>query len=274
MRFNIGIRGHDLPNAPFLDVDDFIKKYKNYDLDYLQLVTSKAFKNFEFNKENLTNLANKLKASDIKVAMIGAYFNMIHPDKEKLSRGINYFKECMKYAYLFDTKYVGSETGSLNGDKWIYVDGNHTLESFNKVKEVIKDLKNSNNRSYPLIEGAWNHVVYKPVLLNELLNDLDLDACTVDLYNYLNIDNYNNHLNIFKECLSLLADKIKVLHIKDFIVEDNKLVQVGIGQGLMNYKEIMPLIKKYLPNAILILEGVKEIDIKSSIEYLRSYEDE
>ncbi|MBO4622672.1 MAG: sugar phosphate isomerase/epimerase [Bacilli bacterium] len=274
MRFNIGIRGHDLPNAPFLNVDDFINTFKQYDLDYLQLVISKAFKDFEFNKDNLTSLANKLKANDIKVAMIGAYFNMIHPDKVRQSKGINYFKDCMKYAYLFDTKYVGSETGSLNGDKWIYVDGNHTLESFNTVKEVIKDLKNSERNASPLIEGAWNHVVYKPTLLYELLNDLNLDACTVDLYNYLNIDNYKDHLDIFKECINLFGEKIKVIHIKDFIVEDNKLVQVGIGKGLMNYKEIMPLIKKHLPNVILVLEGVKEADIVSSIKYLRSYEDE
>ena len=107
MRFNIGIRGHDLPNAPFLNVDDFINTFKQYDLDYLQLVISKAFKDFEFNKDNLTSLANKLKANDIKVAMIGAYFNMIHPDKVRQSKGTNYFKDCMKYAYLFDTKYVG-----------------------------------------------------------------------------------------------------------------------------------------------------------------------
>ena len=274
MRFNIGIRGHDLPNAPFKNIDDFIRTFKQYDLNYLQLVFNKAFADFNIKEDNLITLAANLKNNDIKVAMIGAYFNMIHPDKDKLIKGINYFKECMKYAYLFDTKYVGSETGSLNGDKWIYVDGNHTLESFNNVKEVIKDLKDSSDIAYPLIEGAWNHVVYKPALLNELLNDLELDACTVDLYNYLNIDNYNDHLNIFKECIALFGDKIKVLHIKDFIVEDNKLVQVGIGKGLMNYKEIMPLIKKHLPNAILILEGVKEPDIKSSIEYLRSYEDE
>ena len=275
MRLKIGIRGHDLPNAPFDNISDFIKSFKQFDLDYLQLVINKSFVN-PLDDNNLVCLANSLKENNIRVAMIGAYFNMIHPDIDKFKKGYTYFEKSLQNANLFDCYLVGSETGSLNGDKWSYVEGNHTDEAYNKVKEVVKSLKEYGAiySTYPLIEGAWNHVVYKPSLLKQLLDEAGLDCCTLDLYNYLNIDNYLDHVSIFKEALALLKDKIKIIHIKDFVLQDDKLVQVGIGKGIMNYQEIMPLIINNLPNAILILEGVKKEDITSSIAYLRSYENE
>ena len=43
MRIKLGIRGHDVPGAPFESIEEFVKGYKQFDLDYLQLVYKKAF---------------------------------------------------------------------------------------------------------------------------------------------------------------------------------------------------------------------------------------
>jgi len=75
MRLKLGIRGHDVPGAPFESIDEFIKGYKKFDLDYLQLVYKKAFRDFEMEPHFLLEMADRLKDNDIRVAMIGAYFN-------------------------------------------------------------------------------------------------------------------------------------------------------------------------------------------------------
>lgn len=274
MKLNLGIRAHDLPGAPFETIDDFISSFKRYDLDYIQLVYKKAFKDFKMDPHFLLELADKLKESDIKVAMIGAYFNMIHPDLEKRHDGFEYFEWCMETAKVFDTLFVGSETGSANGDKWTYNEYNHTQEAYELVKDTVAKLCHYGKgfKARPLIEGAYAHTIYCPDLMNRLLEETELSDITVDVYNYLNIDNHEKADAIFDRCLKLFGDKIRVFHVKDYNVSDSKLVQCGISKGIMNWNYYVSRIKKENKGAVMILEGVTGEDIETSIRYLRSLE--
>ena len=276
MRLKLGIRGHDLPGAPFETIDEFIGSFLKFDLDYLQLVYKKAFRDFEIEPHFLLELSDKLKENDIRVAMIGAYFNMIHPDLEKRFNGKEYFKQCLETATVFECPIVGSETGSANGDKWTYNEYNHTKEAFDIVVDTVKELRKYGNifKARPIIEGAYAHTVYDPDHLYELVKLTEIEDVTIDVYNYLNIDNYEKADEIFDRSLELFGKMIKVFHLKDFNVVDGKLVQCGIGQGIMNWKRYIPIIKKETPDATLILEGVTGADIESSIRYIRRLEDE
>ena len=276
MRLKLGIRGHDLPGAPFETIDDFVKSYKQFDLDYLQLVYKKAFKNFQIEPYLLLEMSDKLKKNDIKVAMIGAYFNMIHPDEKKRYEGKEYFKQCLESARVFDCDVVGSETGSANGDQWTYNEYNHTREAFDIVCDTVSELRKYGNifKARPIIEGAYAHTVYEPELLRELIDITEINDVTVDIYNYLYIDNYKDANRIFDTCLDLFKDKIRVFHVKDFNVIDGKLVQCGIGQGIMDWPYFIKRIKEEVSDATLILEGVTGDDIESSIAYIRGLENE
>ena len=275
MRIKLGIRGHDVPGAPFETIADFVSSYKNFDLDYLQLVYKKAFKGFEMDPQFLLDLSDKLKENGIKVAMIGAYFNMIHPDEQKRLDGIEYFKQCMETASVFDCHLVGSETGSANGDKWTYNEYNHTKEAHDRVVDTVKGLKYYGNsfRCRPIIEGAYAHTIHDPDDLNKLLEETGISDVTIDVYNFLNINNYMDADKIFDRSMELFKDKVRVFHVKDFNVVDGKLMQCSIGQGIMNWKYFIPRIMKETPDAVLILEGVTGQDIQPSIEFIRRIED-
>lgn len=92
----------------------------------------------------------------------------------------------------------------------------------------------------------------------------------VDLYNFLNINNHEEHITIFKECINLFGPKIKIIHLKDYLVQDNQLVQVPVGKGLMDYNEIMKLIKQLPQDVYLIFEGTKETHLQESLKYITS----
>lgn len=276
MRFTLGIRGHDLPGAPFDTVDSFIESYRQFDLDTLQLVYKKAFRDFRMDPHFLLELAQKLKDNHIGVAMIGAYFNMIHPDDQKRLDGIEYFKWCMETAPVFHCALTGSETGSANGDKWTYNAYNHTQDAFIRVAETVKELKRYGNifRVRPVIEGAYAHTVYAPEVLRRLTDLTGLEDVTVDIYNYLNMENYTQSKEIFERCLELLKGKIRIFHLKDFRVEGGKLVQCGIGDGILDWNYFLKRITEEAPDAALILEGITGKDIGSSIEFVRRFEHE
>src|SRR5690606_33265265 len=122
------------------------------------------------------------------------------------------------------------------------------------------------------IEGAYAHVVYSPNRMYQLLHTINSPKLKVivDLYNFLNIDNHANHLEIFKEVLELFKEKIVIFHLKDYIVENGKLKQVALGMGQMKYEEIIPLILVSNPNAYLIFEGVKREDQLKSLRFIKS----
>jgi sugar phosphate isomerase/epimerase len=77
-------------------------------------------------------------------------------------------------------------------------------------------------------------------------------------------------MEIFETCLNLLRDDIVIFHLKDFIVQNEKLVQVGLGQGLMDFPKIIRRIQEVKPEAYLIFEGVTGEDIKTSYDYIKS----
>ena len=114
--------------------------------------------------------------------------------------------------------------------------------------------------------------MYEPKALKRLVDEINSDKIyyTVDIYNYLSIDNYMNHTNIFDECIKLFNDRIVIFHIKDFVIENGSLKQCCIGKGMMNFDYILPIIKEKCPNAYLIFEGSKPEDMEYSFKFIQS----
>ena len=272
----LGIRAHDINQTNPIELANSLE---NHHLEFIQLVLNKAFPNLPSNHLSIdlvNHIIEPFKQKSINIALLGAYFNPVHSDFEKVKANIKRFKEHLKYASYFNTRYVATETGSYNDDKWTYNPKNHTEEAYLKVKTIVQELVISAKEynATVLIEGAYNHVIYNPYLLKRLIDDINSPhlKVIVDLFNYLNIDNYHQYKTIFETCLNLLKDNIVVFHMKDFIIQDNKLVQVGLGEGIIDFDYIIVNILKAHQDAYLILEGITGYDIKTSINLLKSLE--
>lgn len=271
LKMKIGIRAHDIKKTNSVEL---IEQLHEHNLNYIQLVLRKAL-NFEgsLSEAKAKEIFTPFKDNGIEVAMLGSYFNPIHSNLEKVNHSILTFKEHLKYASSFGTKFVGTETGSYNDDKWTYNPKNHTEEAYQKVRTIVKDLVlyAQQVNSIVVIEGAYNHVIHHPTLLKRLVDEINSPhlKVTIDIYNYLNIQNHQQHREIFDTCLNLLKDDIVIFHLKDYIVKDGKLFQVGLGQGLIDYQYIIPKINKHTKDAYLIMEGITGEDINSSINYIK-----
>lgn len=270
----ICVRVHDLgKDTP----SNLSLKAKKVGFEGVQLVLNKAVVNQSgeagtLNKEMAFEIKNEFDKNNIEIAMLGAYFNPVHSNKNKVQACIAKYKEHLKYAKDFGCKYVGSETGSYNDDKWTFNPKNRTKEAFNEVKRIFSDLAvcAKENDSNMAIEGAWGHCMYSPKMLYKLYKKIDNGHVfiIVDIFNYLYIGNYEEQRKIFDKCLKLFKDKIVIFHLKDFIVENDTLKQVGLGQGLMDFNYMIPKIKENCPNAYLVFEGTKLEDMDSSFEYI------
>ena len=47
-------------------------------------------------------------------------------------------------------------------------------------------------------------------------------------------------------------------------LEDGKIVQCGLGKGIIDFEFLIDTIKQYSPNATMVFEGVVGNDIKTS----------
>ena len=51
-------------------------------------------------------------------------------------------------------------------------------------------------------------------------------------------------------------ENIKIIHLKDFYVENEKIIQCGLGKGIIDFKFIVDSIKQLCPEATMVFEGV------------------
>ncbi|MDE7379657.1 MAG: sugar phosphate isomerase/epimerase, partial [Clostridia bacterium] len=127
----IAFRTHDLGVK---GAEAAVEKLHQSGIDAVQLVAYKfideiPYKPNALTEENAKALGDTLSKGGITVGLIGAYFNPVHYNKEKVANCKAVFKDYLKYSNLLGCNIVGSETGSFNDDKWTYNPLNRTEEA-------------------------------------------------------------------------------------------------------------------------------------------------
>lgn len=255
-----------------------VEKCNNCGITAVQLVAYKFIDEIAYKPNALTaeiaeQLGRTLREGGITVGLIGAYFNPVHSNKEKVANCKAVFKDYLKYSKLLGCNIVGSETGSFNDDKWTYNPLNRTEEALQTVIETFTELADYAKEcgAYIGMEGAAGHVCWNVATLKRALDGVNRDNVKVifDIYNYLDETNHSRYLEILDEGLKTFAGKIVVFHMKDYVMQDGKVKQVPPGQGLFDYPAILKRIKAYDKDAILVLEGTTGENIVPCSEYVK-----
>ena len=269
------IRAHDLGVKGEIAVADAVI---NAGLDGVQLVAYKCTEDIKYEPGAISSpraeeIGRAFHNKNLEIPLIGAYFNPVHPNTEKPLRGIAVFKDYLDVARSIGCDTVGSETGSYNGDPWIYHPMNHSDEALDRVVDTFTILADhAKERGVNIgMEGAFGHVCHTPERLFEAVNRIGRNNIRIifDLYNYLDISNVNEAYDILDRGLSLFSDRILLFHIKDFVIGEEKLIQCGVGKGILNYDIILKKIHAHNPDAILVLEGTTGEDIDYAVSFLR-----
>lgn len=269
------IRAHDLGVKGERNVADAVSRQG---LDGVQLVVYKCVDDVKYEAGAITaergaEIGKAIRDAGGEIPLIGAYFNPVHPNEEKVAKGIAVFKDYLRVAKDIGSSVVGSETGSYNGDPWIYHPMNHSDEALERVIETFRDLADYAAKCGLSIgmEGAFGHVCHTPERLFEAVSKINRENIRIifDLYNYLDISNLDSAYDILDRGLKIFGERILLFHVKDFTVADGKLKQCGVGRGTLNYDIILKKIYDHNPNAILVLEGTTGEDIEYAVSFLQ-----
>lgn len=256
----LGIRGHDFGKRGEFSLPE---RLSQGGFDGVQLVPYKTYADVDYSvnlsPQRAAEISKSLEDKGLSILLLGAYFNPVHSNKEKVRLGIDVFDRYLQLEGEFKTSVVASETGSFNDDKWTYNPLNRTFSALETVIETFSRLA-SNAKKYGAgmaMEGAAGHVCYSPERLNEALAAIGDDSIKVvfDLYNYLDGDNYADYKNILQRGLKLFEGRIHCFHMKDCTFDGGKVTQCPIGEGNLDYSYLLREIKAYDEDAVLVLEG-------------------
>ncbi len=262
----IGTRSHDILTH---NVDELISYCKEHNIDGLHTAMYKSFEDEFADDSKMIEYINKIENAGIEIFVFGAYFNMVHPDREKQQAGEKLFSKVSNHSKSANCKLVGSETGSLNGDAWTYNENNHIPETIEQSRSVIQKMITNNPEVQVLIEPVYDHVIYSIAEGKKVVDDLNAKII-LDLSNLLNTENYESYLDIFEEALKVYGDDIKIMHLKNFNWQDGEKAYCQLDKGILDYSKLFALIRKYnLETTPLVIEDLQNKELENSIKYLR-----
>ena len=272
----ICIRAHDLGVK---GTEGILNSLKQLDIDGVQMVCYKAYDDIPYKTGAIT--AEKARAiaasfadAGAMIPLIGAYFNPVHSNAEKVKTCKGIFAEYLKVANAMGCGVVGSETGSFNDDKWTYHPLNRTEEALQTVVSSFSELCDigADAGAVVAMEGAAGHVCWDVDTLERAQKMMNRSNTRVifDLYNYLDESNQGEYIQILEKGLDVFGDRILLFHMKDCeFVNGQKPKQVAFGTGQMDLHRILKLIKGHDENAVLTLEGTTGGDIAHAVKTIR-----
>lgn len=272
----IGVRAHDLGEFSIERLEEFIQEIKRYGFSHIQLVLWKSFTDIDpylknVSLEDLILIARRLKEEKIKITVLGAYYNMISPNLKDREIGEERYEKMLEILKIFDGVVVGTEPGSYNLD-FSYNEKNHTEESYQIVLESFKKFakiaeKNGVNMG---LEPVYILTIWNIKVLKRLFEEVNSEKFKVifDPVNLIGLENYKEQDKLIEDIFKYFGNKIATVHFKDFKVENNNLIRVSPGRGILNYNLLLREMKKYNINGIL--DEVPKKDLEFSKKYIEN----
>jgi len=272
----LGIRLHDTRELPLAER---LKDTGELGFKCVHLALAKVIKDFPTTDEALTPglamyIKNAAMESKVDIAVLGCYLNLANPNPEKLAQITHRYMAHIRFASLLGCGVVGTETGAPN-ETYSYepaCHGEEALESFiNNLRPVVRYAEQMG--VIMAIEPVWKHIVCNPVRARRVLDEIQSPNLQIilDPVNLLDISNYQNQKEIVKEAIELLGPDVAMVHLKDFVVEGDKLVSVGAGLGQMDYSDVIRFMKTRKPFIHATLENTtpeNNVQVKNFIQKL------
>jgi sugar phosphate isomerase/epimerase len=210
---------------------------------------------------------------NIQIAAVSGTFNMIHPDVKERETGLKKLCALAAACDAMETCIVTLCTGSRNPDNmWQFHPENNTSSAWNDLLEIMeKALQIAEEYEVILaFEPEPANVVANAQKGKKLLDEMRSKYLKVvmDAANLFQPGNVHAMRETMKEAFDLLGNDIVLAHAKDIQVKNNELEVVAAGKGILDYDVYVELLQEYSFNGALILHGLQEDEVETSIQFL------
>ncbi|MDR3242291.1 MAG: sugar phosphate isomerase/epimerase [Lactobacillaceae bacterium] len=258
--YNLTVRGHDVSGQ--ITPAELATQINAYGIKNVQLALNKSFPDLPSKKDDLspgigTFIKNEFAQAGVQIAILSCYINMIHPDEKIRERLLQQFEAYVAHAKYFGASMVASETGSVSVD-FNYTEENFTPEVFEQTVSSVKRIVKCGEKNNMLIgiEPGLNHPIYSIEKTKALLDQIDSPylGIVLDMTNLITAHNYTEQVSLLQRAFDSFGQQIVAIHLKDFIVVNEKIKPVPLGEGLMDVAGLLAVIKDHKPLIYVVLE--------------------
>ena len=272
----IGIRLHDA--APGT-MEERVKIAHEQGFTCVHLALSKTVKEHSVDNSALTPgyatyLRKMFAKYDMDIAVLGCYLNLAHPDPEEIKKIQERYFAHLRFASILGCSVVGTETGAPNAE-YRYEPACHTeeaLETF--IKNFTPVVRCAEKFGVIMaIEPVWSHIVYNSKQALKVLKAIDSPNLRIilDPVNLLSVENSEIREQVIGEAIEDLGEYTDVLHMKDFVIEGDRVVSSAPGTGVMKYDRILEFARKEKPYIQMTIEDSKPDNAEWSRKFLEEY---
>lgn len=268
--FNLAVRGHDLTKV--CDPQDLACQIAEKGIKNVQFALNASFPELsaaaQINPGMGTFFKNEFGQQNVQVALLSCYSNLIHPDPHEREKILQKFERYLFHARYFGASMVASETGSVIPTLG-YSEENFTDEVFDELVTVVQRLVKTGERYQTMvgIEAGLNHPLFSNDRIQELIARVPSDFLGIvyDPTNLITPETASKQVEIVAEAFEKFGEQIVCLHLKDYVIEEDRIVSVPLGEGIIPYQAILQIVDQYKPYCYVVLEGTKDEGIKRAV---------
>lgn len=227
----------------------------------------------EIKHETIHAIRKETESRGLTIAGVSGTFNIIDPDLKKRKKGMDSLKVIAASCKGINTKLITLCTGTKNPlDMWKGHPDNSSAEAWDEMigsmKEMIKIADEFD--VFLGIEPEFANIIDSATNARRAIDQLGSKRLKIilDPANLFLPSNVHLMQPIIQEAFELLKPEIVMGHGKDFRVENNEIVHVAAGKGILDYPFYLNLLKHL--EVPLIIHGLKEEEVDPAIQYILS----
>ena len=244
---NIGIRLHDTAPGPLKERLGFARA-QGFSCAHVAL--SKVLDDFamEDAPEKLTDeyalrVRKEFDESGLECAVLGCYLNLADPNPERRLKTQEIYKAHLRFAAKIGARVVGTETYA-NPESAFSDPAPQSEEAFQLLLDSLKPVIRCAEECGAVlaVEPVWCHIISTPERAVRMLEELPSENLQIilDAVNLIAPEEANRAEDIIRNAISLLGDRVRILHMKDYVITpEGELDACACGLGSMRYEQLL-----------------------------------
>lgn len=202
----------------------------------------------------------------LDIAVLGCYLNLAHPDPGALRAIQQTYIAHLRAASWLPAAVVGTETGNPNPQIRYEPERSHSDETLQLFIQGLEPVVAAAEKLGAIlaIEPVYTNIVYDGPRARKVLDHFKSPNLQIilDPVNLLHKDNLHRAQAVIQEAVDLLLDDIAVLHLKDFVVDGERLKALSPGLGVMDYQ---PLLRALVPHKPLLYATLENTQPENAV---------